>query len=49
MAEDGTLNYNDLFSLDLSQMDPVALIQNLGCEVKKAMGIDQNVEPPSPD
>ncbi len=43
-AEDGTLNYNDLFDMDLSQMDPVALIQNVVCEVEKAMGIFPNVE-----
>lgn len=42
-AEDGTLNVNDLFALDLSQMDPVALIQNIGCRVEKAMGIFPNV------
>lgn len=42
-AEDGTLNYNDLFEMDLSQMDPVAFIQNLSCRVEKAMGIHPNV------
>jgi hypothetical protein len=43
-AEDGTLNYNDLHDLDLSRMDPVALIQNTVCEVEKAMGIYPNIE-----
>lgn len=42
-AEDGTLNYNDLYKLDLSKMDPVALIQNIHCRVEKAMGIYPNV------
>lgn len=42
-ARDGTLNYNDLFTLDLDKMDPVALIQNIGCEVEKAMGIFPNI------
>ena len=42
-AEDGTLNYNDLYTLNLSKMDPVALIQNIGCRVEKVMGIYPNV------
>ena len=42
-ADDGTLNYNDLYQLDLSEMDPVALIQNITCRVEKAMGIYPNV------
>ncbi len=42
-AEDGTLNYNDLFDLNLADMDPLALIQNLCCEVEKMMGIYPNV------
>jgi hypothetical protein len=42
-AEDGTLNYNDLYKLDLSQMDPIAMIQNVGCRVEKLMGIFPNV------
>lgn len=43
-AEDGTLNYNDLYKLDLSKMDPVALIQNISCRVEKEMGIYPNVQ-----
>ena len=42
-AEDGTLNYNDLYSLDLSEMDPGALISNIICEVEKMMGIYPNI------
>ncbi len=42
-AEDGTLNYNDLYMLDLGQMDPIALIQNVNCRVEKVMGIYPNV------
>ncbi len=41
--DDVTLTYNDLYKLDLSVMDPVALIQNLTCEVEKRMGIFPNV------
>lgn len=47
-AEDGTLNYNDLFSLPSGDMDPVALIQNVCCRVEKFMGIFPNL-PPAPD
>ncbi len=42
-AEDGTLNWNDLYDLDFSDVDPVAIVQNLGCRVEKAMGIFPNV------
>ncbi|KKL81394.1 hypothetical protein LCGC14_1995240 [marine sediment metagenome] len=42
-AEDGTLNYNDLYKLDLSEMDPLALVQNTMCRVEKMMGIYPNV------
>lgn len=43
-ADDGTLNYNDLYDLDTSEMDPLALIQNISCRVEKAMGIYPNIE-----
>ncbi len=42
-AADGTLNYNDLYLLALSEIDPQAFIQNLCVEVEKAMGIYPNV------
>lgn len=42
-AEDGTLNYNDLFLLPDAGMDPVALIQNISVRVEKTMGIFPNV------
>lgn len=42
-AEDGTLNYNDVYLLDLSQMDPLALLKNTCCRVEKVMGIFPNV------
>lgn len=34
---------NDLFELDLNQLDPVAVIQNFTCEVERIMGIFPNV------
>ncbi len=42
-ADDGTLNYNDLYRLDLSEMDPLALVKNVCCRVEKAMGIFPNL------
>ncbi len=42
-ANDGTLNYNDLYELDLTKMSPIALIQNINCRVGEAMGIYLNI------
>lgn len=42
-AEDGTLNYNDVYKLDTSRMDPLALVQNVTCRVERRMGIFPNV------
>jgi hypothetical protein len=44
-AEDRTLNYNDLYYLDFSDVDPLAIVQAVSCEVEKAMGIYPNVSP----
>ena len=41
--EDGTLNYNDVYRLDFSSMDPLALVKSVSCYVEKAMGIFPNV------
>lgn len=41
--KDGTLNYNDLYKLPIDRMDPVALIQNITCQVEDAMGIWPNL------
>ncbi len=43
-ADDGTLNYNDLYELDLTEMDPIALIQNICCRVEKTMKIYPNIK-----
>jgi hypothetical protein len=34
---------NDLFELDLNKLDPVAICQNLSCEIERIMGIFPNV------
>ncbi len=41
-ADDGTLNHGDVYDLDLSQIDPLALAQSINCRVEKAMGIYPN-------
>ncbi len=42
-ADDGTLNYNDIFLLECGDVDPLALVQNVSIRVEKAMGIYPNV------
>lgn len=44
-ADDGTLNYNDLYRLGCGDVDPVALIQCASVRVEKFMGIYPNVPP----
>lgn len=39
----GVLCENDLFDLDFEKIDPVAVAQNLSCEVERIMGIFPNV------
>ncbi len=43
-VKDNTISRQDLYTLDLSKMDPVALIQNISCEVERFMGIFPNIE-----
>ena len=38
-----SLIWDNIFEADLSQMDPIAISQNLTCEIEKAMGIFPNV------
>lgn len=42
-GDQAMLSVNDLFRVDLHRLDPLAICQNLGCEVEKAMGIFPNV------
>lgn len=35
----------DLYTLDLNRLDPMAIEQNLGCEIERLMGIYPNVPP----
>lgn len=42
-GERAALCDNDLYTLDLNKLDPVAVIQNFGCEVERIMGIFPNV------
>jgi len=43
-ADDHTLNYNDLYGMEFDDMDPLALIQAVCCEVERFMGIFPNVK-----
>lgn len=43
-GQDATLCEQDVYQL-IGGIDPIALSQNLGCEVEKAMGIYPNVPP----
>lgn len=42
-GEEALLSENDLYVLPFDEMDPVAIAQNLSCEVEKLMGIYPNV------
>jgi hypothetical protein len=43
VANQGKLEGIDLYSIDLNQLDPGAIGQNLGCEIERMMGIFPNV------
>lgn len=40
---DAVLCENDLYGFDLDRLDPMAVFQNLACEVERIMGIYPNV------
>lgn len=40
---------NDLYGWDLNKLDPMAVAQNLACEIEKLMGIYPNVPALTPD
>ncbi len=40
---DGTCCHDDLYKVDFEKIDPVAALQNAGCEIEKMMGIYPNV------
>jgi hypothetical protein len=42
-GEKAALCENDLYGWDLNQLDPIAIAQNLSCEVERIMGIFPNV------
>jgi hypothetical protein len=42
-GENAVLCENDLYGWDLNAIDPVAILQNLSCEVERLMGIFPNV------
>lgn len=42
-GERAKLSPNDLFGVDINEIDPVAICQNMMCEVERMMGIFPNV------
>lgn len=42
-GENAALCENDLYGFDLNKLDPMAIFQNLSCEVERVMGIYPNV------
>ena len=42
-GEHGNITENDLFGIDLNQTDPVAIAQNMSCEIEKMMDIFPNI------
>ncbi len=42
-GEDAALCENDLYKLDWNELDPMAICQNLACEMERIMGIFPNV------
>lgn len=42
-VELGTWRYQDIYKLDWSHIDPMAICQNLTCEIEKMMGIFPNL------
>ena len=42
-AEDGTLNYNDVYNIECGEIDPLALMQCIIVRVEKAMKIYPNI------
>lgn len=42
-VKDNTLTYNDVYEIDFDGIDPLAVVQNLGCEIEKMMGIFPNL------
>ena len=42
-AEKGTWLKDDIYELDWSSIDPIAVAQNMACEIEKMMGIFPNV------
>lgn len=42
-VETGNWRHQDVYKLDLSNIDPIAVAQNMSCEIEKMMGIFPNV------
>lgn len=43
-GENAALCSDDLYGFDLDKLDPIAIVQNLSCEVERVMGIFPNID-----
>lgn len=43
-VENGSWLHADIFKIDLENIDPIAALQNMSCEIEKMMGIFPNVD-----
>lgn len=48
-AESRTLTVGDIYTVDFSKVDPIAIAQNLTCEIEKMMGIYPNAPSLKPE
>lgn len=48
-GEHAALNEKDLYGWDFNELDPIAIVQNLSCEIERIMGIFPNIPPLSED
>ena len=42
-ASNGTINRNDLYEIELDAVDPLAVMQNMLCEIERRLGIFPNL------
>jgi hypothetical protein len=43
LGEEGLICSNDLYTINLGEIDPMAIFQNMACEIEKMMGIYPNI------
>lgn len=43
LGEEGLLSQNDLYTINLGEIDPYSIFTNMACEIEKMMGIYPNI------